>query len=454
VKLALIVFTALAIPVIASAANIDEAVLKTQQDIKAALNELNTLRSDIEKECAPLAAEHRHLSAEVAKKREIVSRTAAAEKYGEEQQRRLASEVQQLENESAFVLSTLAEYRRGMETRISAAALQSCRKQLDVCDNALHKNDLTKLGETAKAVLSPAINRINIGGFRTKGSALSAAGIEQQGVFIFMGPLAYFSSSNNGSGIVISSPGNLLPSYFDKHSKQQQQAIARLVAGKTAEVPVDISSGDALRIKTAEKSFTANIRKGGFVMIPLLLIGLTAIILTILKTINMHSMRSADPQAIDAVIDELNTNGISAAEKSAQTLPPLTASLIKEALTYRKSPREHLEEILHEHILAMMPKLESHLGTLAVMGAVAPLLGLLGTVTGMMHTFDLVTIFGTGEARLLSGGISEALITTKFGLGIAIPVLLVHAFLARRIRTVVADLENTAVHFVNVLKRV
>jgi len=447
VKFALIVFTALAIPVIASAANIDDAVLKTQQDIKAALDELNTLRSDIEKECAPLAAECMRLSAEVAKKREIVSRTASAEKYGEEQQLRLAAEVQQLENESAFVLSTLAEYRRGIETRISAAALQPCRKQLSACDKALHKNDLTKLGETAKAVLLPAINRINIGGFRTKGSALNAAGIEKQGTFIFMGPLAYFSSSNNGSGIVISSPGNLLPSYFDKHSKQQQQAIARLVAGKTAVVPIDISSGDALRIKTAEKSFTANIRKGGFVMIPLLLIGLTAIILTILKTINMHSMLSADPQAIDAVIDDLNSNGIEAAEKSAQTLPPLT-------LTYRKSPREHLEEILHEHILAMMPKLESHLGTLAVMGAVAPLLGLLGTVTGMMHTFDLVTIFGTGEARLLSGGISEALITTKFGLGIAIPVLLVHAFLARRIRTVVADLENTAVHFVNVLKRV
>ena len=100
----------------------------------------------------------------------------------------------------------------------------------------------------------------------------------------------------------------------------------------------------------------------------------------------------------------------------------------------------------------MMPKLEQHLGTLAVLGGVAPLLGLLGTVTGMIHTFDLVTIFGTGEARLLSGGISEALITTKFGLGIAIPVLLVHAFFARRIRTVVAELENAAIRVVNALK--
>jgi biopolymer transport protein ExbB len=448
----LIAFATLLIPAAASAAPLDEAMLKTQQDIKSALSELNTLRSEIEKEQAPLAAEHSKLMEEVAKKREIVSRTAAAEKYGEDQQHRLAAEVQQLEDESDFVLSSLAEYRRSLETRISAAALQSHRDKLDLCDKALHKNNPAKLGETADTVLSPALDIINIGGLCSQGSALDSTGIEQQGSFVFIGPLTYFSSSNNG-GIVITKPGSTLPSYFNKHSKQQQLAIAQLAAGKTAEIPIDISNGDALRIQASKKSFAANIRKGGFVMIPLLLIGLAAIILTIMKIIKMRDMRAAPPQSIDAVIEELNSNGIAAAEKSAEALPPLTASLIKEALTYRKSPREHLEEILHEHILAMMPNLESHLGTLAVMGAVAPLLGLLGTVTGMMHTFDLVTIFGTGEARLLSGGISEALITTKFGLGIAIPVLLVHAFLARRIRTTVADLENAAVHFVNVLKR-
>jgi len=455
-KTSMLISAVLAISFAASAANIDQAALKTQQDIKSALSELNTLRSEIEKERAPLAAEHRQLSAQVAEKRKIVSRIAAAEKYGEEQQRRLAAEVQQLENESAFVLSTLAEYRRGMETRISPAALQPYRTKLELCDKVLHKNDSSKLGETVKAVLSPALNIavIGIGGFRTKGSALDTAGIEQRGTFVFMGPLAYFSNSSNCNGIVISRPGSLLPSYFDKHAKQQQQAIAQMTAGNTVTVPIDISSGDALRVEAAGESFVASIRKGGFVMFPLLLIGLTAIVLTVMKTMSMSSMRAAAPQTIDSVIKQLNSDGITAAEKAAQVLPPLTASLIKEALTYRKAPREHLEEILHEHILAMMPKLESHLGTLAVMGAVAPLLGLLGTVTGMMHTFDLVTIFGTGEARLLSGGISEALITTKFGLGIAIPVLLVHAFLARRIRTVVANLENAAVRFVNVLKRV
>ena len=86
-----------------------------------------------------------------------------------------------------------------------------------------------------------------------------------------------------------------------------------------------------------------------------------------------------------------------------------------------------------------------------MLGGVAPLLGLLGTVTGMIHTFNLATIFGTGNAKLLSGGISEALITTEYGLYIAIPVLLAHAFFARRVRSIIGALERAVVVFVNEL---
>ena len=71
---------------------------------------------------------------------------------------------------------------------------------------------------------------------------------------------------------------------------------------------------------------------------------------------------------------------------------------------------------------------------LSVSAAAAPLLGLLGTVTGMIHTFRLITMFGTGDARLLSGGISEALVTTEAGLMVAIPALLIHAWCLRRVR--------------------
>ena len=85
----------------------------------------------------------------------------------------------------------------------------------------------------------------------------------------------------------------------------------------------------------------------------------------------------------------------------------------------------------------------------AICAASAPLLGLLGTVTGIINTFKLITIFGSGDVKTLSAGISEALITTKFGLIVAIPSLLLHAFLSRKAKSVVDRMEKAAVAFVN-----
>ena len=81
--------------------------------------------------------------------------------------------------------------------------------------------------------------------------------------------------------------------------------------------------------------------------------------------------------------------------------------------------------------------------------ATAPLLGLLGTVTGMINTFNMITVFGTGDPKMLAGGISEALITTKFGLIVAVPALLMHAFASRKAKGVLANMEETTVSFIN-----
>ena len=77
------------------------------------------------------------------------------------------------------------------------------------------------------------------------------------------------------------------------------------------------------------------------------------------------------------------------------------------------------------------------------------MLGLLGTVTGMIQTFKLITVFGTGDAKSLSSGISEALITTEFGLYVAIPALLAQALLSRKAKGTLSEMEQTSVAFVN-----
>jgi biopolymer transport protein ExbB len=440
---------------LATTDRLDEAILETRQEIETALADLNQVRAEVEAAREPLAAEHATLSRAVGKKRESLAQRMEAQQYGEQQHQALAREVAALEEECRFVLTALSEYRRSLETRTSQAALQGYRAQLVACDEQLATaENFTYLPDAAKSLLQPAVtwNRQRIGGYRATGTALNRTGIEEAGTFVFIGPIIYFTGTDGVGGIVQTSFGSLNPTYFGGHSPTEQAGIARLIAGEPTAVPVDVSGGDGLKIEAAGDSLVEHLSKGGFVMVPLLLIGILALGLTIWKLVELHGMRFASTESLAEVIQHLGPDETAQALQASRALHPPLSTLIEEALTYRHASREHIEEILHERILAMVPALERHLGTLAVFGGVAPLLGLLGTVTGMIHTFDLVTIFGTGEARLLSGGISEALITTKFGLGIAIPVLLVHAFLARRVRTIVGTLENAVVRFVNALK--
>lgn len=88
--------------------------------------------------------------------------------------------------------------------------------------------------------------------------------------------------------------------------------------------------------------------------------------------------------------------------------------------------------ILDETVMSVVSKLDDNLTVIGVLAKICPLLGLLGTVTGMIATFDIISVFGAGNARAMAGGISEALITTQTGLIVAIPGLYAHNFLTRR----------------------
>jgi len=108
----------------------------------------------------------------------------------------------------------------------------------------------------------------------------------------------------------------------------------------------------------------------------------------------------------------------------------------------RKDDIETLELKLDEAILKETPQLEKWQSALKIIAAVAPLMGLLGTVTGMIATFQSITLFGTGDPKLMAGGISQALVTTVEGLVVAIPLVLLHAIVSSRSREVVQILEE------------
>jgi biopolymer transport protein ExbB len=116
-------------------------------------------------------------------------------------------------------------------------------------------------------------------------------------------------------------------------------------------------------------------------------------------------------------------------------------------LQYADQPKIILEERLQAVLLEQRLHYERRLPLLAVIATAAPLMGLLGTVVGMVKTFALITVFGTGNAGKLSSGISEVLVATELGLAVAIPALVTHGFLAHRIQKNLSLLERYALQF-------
>jgi len=108
----------------------------------------------------------------------------------------------------------------------------------------------------------------------------------------------------------------------------------------------------------------------------------------------------------------------------------------------RNVDTETLELKLGEAILKETPKLQRGILFIKVISVVAPLLGLLGTVTGMINTFQAITLFGTGDPQKLAGGISQALVTTGLGLTVAIPTVLLHTIVSGRSRTITQILQE------------
>jgi biopolymer transport protein ExbB len=114
--------------------------------------------------------------------------------------------------------------------------------------------------------------------------------------------------------------------------------------------------------------------------------------------------------------------------------------------------RQKLEDVVSESMLREAPAIERFGSTTLVLAAISPLLGLLGTVTGIIQTFDVITEFGTGDPKLLSHGISVALVTTELGLIVAIPVLLFGTLLSGRARASLQSIETAALAVVNMAK--
>ncbi len=232
--------------------------------------------------------------------------------------------------------------------------------------------------------------------------------------------------------------------------------LEKYLAGKTDDLPVDISGGSALRQLTFHTGFWDQVRAGGPVVWPIFLIALAALVIVISRMVFLRRMHGNTDRIMGRVNELAEARDWEGCERivrehAGRNLP--VVHVIRAGLEARDEDRGTLETILQEAILHELPRIQKGVAILAVLGAVAPLLGLLGTVTGMIDTFRVITLFGTSDPKLMSGGISEALITTELGLAVAIPIMLLHAYISRRADHLIGDMEEKAVQLTNIIQK-
>jgi biopolymer transport protein ExbB len=175
-------------------------------------------------------------------------------------------------------------------------------------------------------------------------------------------------------------------------------------------------------------NLAAYIRSGGTVMVPILAVSLVMWVLIFNRVWFMRTLYVKNISRSRAgELVRLN-------QQPADRYKGANSLLVRQFLARRTRDRDLDGYILDENVMGLCASLDRYLAAIRVLSAVAPLLGLLGTVVGMMHTFEVITVFGTGNARAMAAGISVALITTQTGLMVAIPGLYMAGWLTRRSR--------------------
>ncbi len=190
---------------------------------------------------------------------------------------------------------------------------------------------------------------------------------------------------------------------------------------------IDPSRGALLALLVDAPTFRERVGQGGPIGLIIGVVGLVGLILAVLRAFYLSGAARGIRRQLQA---DTPSDG--------NALGRILAC----ANVHSGASAEALELHLEEAIAREAPPLERGLSTLRVLTIVAPLLGLLGTVTGMIETFQMITLFGAGDPKIMAGGISEALVTTMLGLGVAIPLTLVHGWLRDRSHGLVEVLEE------------
>ena len=440
--------------------SIDDAMKRANSDygqrLRLANDELIRTRERIAREKAPLlqamrASEDRIISAQTE-----IAQLETAQEQAAEKSRKLGKEADQLRKNESY-LNTLAHdsltaFEEGLlpgERWFLAESIQSHQEEF------AQPAKLTgpQRSSAAASFLFEHV-QLSLGGYTKTGSSLvEGDNLMLAGTFAFVGPETFFRPERGGfAGTVRLREGTVHPVTY-LLPEWKPTAAEAFFQGRLGTIFADASAGKALRLQETKGTIWQHINKGGLVSYAILCVGLFALILILLKVRDLWRMAVDKPETVHRCLAGLTKGNRLAAQESVRKLKATTRELFEAGLLHLDESKTLLEDGLNAVLLRQRLHYERRLPLLAVIATAAPLMGLLGTVTGMVRTFSLITVFGTGNAGKLASGISEVLVATELGLIVAIPTLIAHGFLSHRIQKNLSLLECYAVEFVNTSQR-
>ncbi|MFN3712900.1 MAG: MotA/TolQ/ExbB proton channel family protein [Alcanivoracaceae bacterium] len=191
------------------------------------------------------------------------------------------------------------------------------------------------------------------------------------------------------------------------------------------------------------------IQSGGWLMLPILICSLVAMGIVSERFWTLRRERLAPPGLVGRVQGMVKKGALDQAQLQQLASDSPLGRILATGLANARHGRDIMKESIEEVAAQVVHDLERFLNTLGTVAAITPMLGLLGTVVGMIDVFSAIMLHGAGDTALLAGGISKALITTAAGLSVAIPAMFFHRFFVRRVEEITIAMEQQAIHLVD-----
>lgn len=466
----LLVAAVLWMPDLASRATAQETTTTTQTtiDLKAAIEQLER---DIDAERQAIAQLKDRGQREVRESKERADRLtvelAAATKTRDElavREKKAREELTNVSLRRRELENATAETTRALRAAAEAAAIrlrespggEALAEKLQTA--ATHEDPALLAGTTLDALNALHRQATTLGIEQT--DIWTAAKKRESVQLLHVGHIGFAYRAPDGRiGLALASPSDAsglrwneaLEAPVAQALKQLFDTLESAPAGSLVAVPLDVTGKIRFDPAGDDQSFMALIKSGGLVMWPLGFVGVMALLLISERVWYLFIRNRDDGKLVARVMASCQEGDTARALTECEQGVGVASRTLAALLRRRNSGQHAMEDSIQEQLLVELPRLGRFLGGIAMLAAVAPLLGLLGTVTGIIATFDVIKGFGNANPALLAGGISEALVTTAAGLILAIPILLIHSALKGRVERVIGDAEKHAATLLNIL---